>query len=150
MSANKKGAGKGPKSDVKIQLVVKAGQATPTPPVGPVLAQNGVNVVEFCKQFNDKTKDQEPGTPLRTVITAHADRTFSFIVKLPSVSYLLVKKGKLEKGKSAPGRDEPSVITSDVVREVAEMKMSEMNAFDIDAAIKMVEGTAISMGLKVQ
>ena len=132
-----------------INLIVPAGKANPSPPIGPALGQRGVNIMEFCKAFNAKTQDQENGTPLPTTITVYADRSFSFVVKTPPASYLLKKAAKLPKGSQTPGRAVSGSVTMDQVREIANAKMNDLNAHDVDAAARMIAGTARSMGIDV-
>ncbi|SLN40004.1 50S ribosomal protein L11 [Oceanibacterium hippocampi] len=132
-----------------IKLQVPAGKANPSPPIGPALGQNGVNIMEFCKAFNAQTQNMEPGIPLPTVITVYGDRSFSFVTKTPPATYFLKKAANLPKGGATPGRAEAGSVTIDQVREIAEAKMADLNAFDIDAAIEIIKGSARSMGLKV-
>jgi large subunit ribosomal protein L11 len=132
-----------------IKLEIPAGQANPSPPVGPALGQRGLNIMEFCKAFNAATQNAEQGTPTPVVITAYADRTFSFITKTPPTSYFLKKAVGLEKGAAMVGRETVGKVTMAQVREIAEKKMPDLNANDIDAACKMVAGSARSMGLLV-
>ena len=133
-----------------IKLQVPAGKANPSPPIGPALGQRGLNIMEFCKAFNAQTQSYEAGTPLPVIITAYGDRTFSFIIKLPPVSYFLKQAAGLTKGSTAPGRGaKVGSITMSQVREIAEKKMKDLNANDVDAASMMVIGSARSMGLEV-
>ena len=133
-----------------IKLQVPAGKANPSPPIGPALGQRGLNIMEFCKAFNAQTQSYEAGTPLPVIITAYGDRTFSFIIKLPPVSYFLKQAASLTKGSTAPGRGaKVGSITMAQVREIAEKKMKDLNANDVDAASMMVIGSARSMGLEV-
>lgn len=134
---------------VQIKLQIPAGQATPAPPVGPALGQHGVNIGAFVKEFNDKTRDKEPGLILPVVINVYEDRSFDFIIKSPPTSVLIKKACAIAKASSTPGRETITQITKDKVMEIANMKIKDMNAADLDAAIKMVEGTARSMGIKV-
>ncbi len=131
-----------------IKLQIPAGKANPSPPVGPALGQHGVNIMEFCKAFNAKTQGQD-GMIIPVVITVFADRSFSFITKTPPAAVLLLKAAKLEKGSGVPNKDKVGKVTKDQVREIAELKMPDLNAFDIDAAMRTIEGTARSMGLEV-
>ena len=131
-----------------IKLQIPAGKANPSPPVGPALGQHGVNIMEFCKGFNAKTQSQD-GMIIPVVITVFADRSFSFITKTPPAAVLLLKAAKLEKGSGVPNKDKVGKVTKDQVREIAELKMPDLNAFDIDAAMRTIEGTARSMGLEV-
>jgi large subunit ribosomal protein L11 len=132
-----------------IKLEIPAGQANPSPPVGPALGQRGLNIMEFCKAFNAHTQNMEQGTPTPVVITAYADRSFTFVTKTPPASYYLRKAAKLPKGASNPGRETKGQVTKAQVREIAEAKMADLNANDIEAAMKMIEGSARSMGLAV-
>jgi len=143
--------GKGNKITVGfIKLQIPAGKATPSPPVGPALGQKGLNIMEFCKAFNDKTKTFEPGMPVRVSIEAFSDRTFGFELKGSPVSYLIRKAIGLEKGSTAPGRTMVGSITQEQVRKVAEQKMAQgLSARSIEAAMKIVEGSARSMGLRI-
>jgi large subunit ribosomal protein L11 len=131
-----------------IKLQVPAGQANPSPPVGPALGQHGVNIMEFCKSFNSKTQKQA-GMIIPVVITVYQDRSFTYITKTPPASVLLKKAAKIEKGSHSPGKEEEGQVTRSQVREIAELKMPDLNANDVDAAMKIVEGTARSMGMKV-
>ena len=133
-----------------IKLQVPAGQANPSPPIGPALGQRGLNIMEFCKQFNAQTQKMEAGMPIPVTITAYGDRTFTFVMRSPPASYFLKKAAKLESASKAPGRDAPvGKVTMAQVREIAEKKMVDLNAHDIDAACKMIIGSARSMGLTV-
>ncbi len=132
-----------------IKLQVPAGAANPSPPIGPALGQRGVNIMEFCKAFNAQTGDVEKGTPLPTVITVYADRSFSFETKTPPATYLLKKAAKIQSGSKEPGKVGAGKVTRDQVREIAEMKMKDLNAHDLDAASKIIEGSARAMGLEV-
>ena len=132
-----------------IKLEIPAGQANPSPPVGPALGQRGLNIMEFCKAFNAHTQNMDQGTPTPVVITAYADRSFSFVTKTPPASYFLRKAAKLAKGAKTPGRETVGQVTRAQVREIAEAKMVDLNANDVDAAMKMIEGSARSMGLLV-
>ena len=132
-----------------IKLQIPAGKATPAPPVGPALGQHGVNIVEFTKQFNARTADQGD-LLIPVVITVFADRSFSFITKTPPAAVLVKKACKLDKGSSVPNKDKVATITKDQVREIAELKMVDLNAASIEAAMSMVEGTCRSMGVVVQ
>jgi large subunit ribosomal protein L11 len=133
-----------------VKLQVPAGQANPSPPIGPALGQAGLNIMEFCKAFNAETQNMEPGMPIPVVITAYADRTFSFVTKTPPASYFLKKAAKLPKASGAPGRETIGRVTMDQVREIAEQKMVDLNAHDIDQACKMIVGSARSMGIEVE
>ncbi len=132
-----------------IRLQVPAGKATPSPPIGPALGQRGLNIMEFCKQFNAATQGMEPGMPIPVVITAYADRTFTFVTKTPPVSFLLRRAAGIEKGSSTPGRQVAGRVTVAQCREIAEQKMQDLNAYDVDAAVRIVMGSARSMGLEV-
>ena len=132
-----------------IKLQVPAGQANPSPPIGPALGQAGLNIMEFCKAFNAETQNMEQGMPIPVVITAYADRTFSFITKTPPASFFLKKAAKLQKGAKEPSREIVGKVTMDQVREIAEAKMVDLNAVDINQAAKMIAGTARSMGIEV-
>ncbi len=131
---------------VKLQL--QAGQATPSPPVGPALGQHGVNIMEFCKAFNERTKSQE-GTIIPALITIFSDRTFTFVTKTPPASFLIKKAAKLAKGSNNPKKETVGSITKSSVKEIAQLKMVDLNAKDIDGAIKIIEGSVRSMGLEV-
>jgi len=133
-----------------VKLQVPAGQANPSPPIGPALGQAGLNIMEFCKAFNAQTQNVEQGMPIPVVITAYADRTFSFITKTPPASYFLKKAAKLAKGSSTPGKETVSRVTMKQCREIAESKMVDLNAHDLDQAAKMIAGTARSMGIEVE
>jgi large subunit ribosomal protein L11 len=132
-----------------IKLQIPAGKANPSPPVGPALGQRGLNIMEFCKQFNAATQSLEPGMPVPVVITAYADRSFTFVTKTPPASYLLRKAAGIEKGGSTPGRSTVGKVTMAQIREIAEQKMADLNAQSIDAAAEMIKGSARSMGLEV-
>ncbi|MDW7644240.1 MAG: 50S ribosomal protein L11 [Desulfuromonadales bacterium] len=131
-----------------IKLQIPAGKANPSPPVGPALGQHGVNIMEFCKAFNAKTQAQD-GMITPVVITVYADRSFSFITKTPPAAVLLLKAAKIQKGSGVPNKNKVGKVTKDQVREIAELKMPDLNAFDIEKAILTIEGTARSMGLEV-
>ncbi|MBX3457169.1 MAG: 50S ribosomal protein L11 [Candidatus Paracaedibacteraceae bacterium] len=132
-----------------IKLQVPAGKANPSPPIGPALGQRGLNIMEFCKAFNAESQSMEPGMPIPVIITVYADKTFSFAMKTPPASYLLKKAAKLPKGSQTPGRGTVGKVTMAQVREIAEVKMKDLNANDIDAAALMIAGSARSMGLEV-
>ncbi len=138
------------KIDGYIRLHIPAGQANPSPPVGPALGQRGVNIMEFCKAFNADTQDKEPGMPIPVVITVYADKSFSFTTKTPPASYLIRRAINLPKGSEAPGREMVGSITMAQCKEIAEMKMADLNANDLDAAAMMIAGSARSMGLTVE
>ncbi len=133
-----------------IKLQVSAGKANPSPPIGPALGQHGVNIMEFCKAFNAKTLDMEPGMPVPVVITVYADRSFTFVTKTPPNSYFLKKAAKVTKGIKTPGLGTVGKVTMDQVREIAAMKMQDLNANDIEAAASMIVGSARSMGIEVE
>ncbi len=137
------------KIDGYIKLEIPAGQANPSPPVGPALGQRGLNIMEFCKTFNAATQTMEPGTPTPVIITAYADRSFSFETKTPPAAFFLRKAAGLPKGSSEPGREIVGRVTMAQVREIAEKKMQDLNANDIDAAARIIAGSARSMGLEV-
>ncbi len=132
-----------------IKLQVPSGKANPSPPIGPALGQKGLNIMEFCKQFNALKFDYEIGTPIPVTITAYKDKSFTFITKNPPVSYLIMQEIKLAKGSSNPGKDTAGKITMSQIKNVAKKKMVDMNAVDIDACASMVRGSALSMGLEV-
>jgi len=132
-----------------IKLEIPAGQANPSPPVGPALGQRGLNIMEFCKAFNAATQNMDPGTPTPVIITAYADRSFSFETKTPPAAYFLRKAAGLPKGSGEPGREIVGQVTMAQVREIAEKKMPDLNANDIDAAAQIIAGSARSMGLEV-
>ena len=132
-----------------IKLQIPAGGANPSPPVGPALGQRGLNIMDFCKAFNEKTKDVEKGAPIPVVITAYNDRSFEFITKLPPVSYYLKKAAKIKKGNSTPGRSLVGKVTDADIQKIAKEKMQDLNAIDLNGAINMVKGSAVSMGMEV-
>ena len=132
-----------------IKLQIPAGQANPSPPVGPALGQHGVNIMEFCKAFNSKTQDKQ-GLIIPVVITVYADRSFTFITKTPPAAVLLKKAAKIEKGSSEPNREKVGKVTEAQVREIAEQKMVDLNANDIEMAMRIIEGTARNMGIVVE
>jgi large subunit ribosomal protein L11 len=131
-----------------IKLQLKAGKATPSPPVGPALGQHGVNIMEFCKAYNAMTQNQE-GTVIPVVITVYADRSFTFITKTPPASVLLKQAAKIAKGAGNPKKEKVAILTNKQIREIAELKYNDLNAIDIEGAIRIVEGTARSMGIEV-
>ncbi len=133
----------------QIKLQIPAGQANPSPPVGPALGQHGVNIMEFCKAFNAKTEAQQ-GMIIPVIITVYADRSFSFITKTPPAAVLLKKAAKVEKGSGVPNKDKVGTVTMNQVKEIAELKMVDLNANDIDAACQIIAGTARSMGIVVE
>ncbi len=132
-----------------VKLQVPAGSATPSPPIGPALGQRGVNIMEFCKAFNAATKELEKGAPIPTVITVYADRSFSFATKTPPASFLLKKAAKIQSGSKEPGKATAGTVRRSQLREIAETKMKDLNANDLDAATKIIEGSARAMGLNV-
>ncbi len=138
------------KIDGYIRLQVPAGAANPSPPVGPALGQQGVNIMDFCKAFNAQTQEMERNAPIPTVITVYSDRSFSFITKTPPASFYLKKAAKLDKASSEPGREVVASVSMAQVREIAELKMVDLNAADLDAASKMIMGSARSMGIEVR
>jgi large subunit ribosomal protein L11 len=131
-----------------IKLQIPAGQATPAPPVGPALGQHGANIMEFCKQFNSRTSNQ-PGMIIPVVITVYADRSFSFITKTPPAAVLLKKELGLDSGSPEPNRTKVGTVRHDQLRKIAEIKMEDLNAHDLDAGARMIAGTARSMGIEV-
>jgi large subunit ribosomal protein L11 len=138
------------KIDGYIKLEVPAGQANPSPPIGPALGQRGVNIPEFCKQFNAATQKLEQGAPIPTVVTVYADRSFTFEMKTPPASFLLKKAAKINKGSQTPGREAVGSVTQAQLREIAEAKMQDLNTETVEQAMKIVAGSARSMGLEVQ
>ena len=133
-----------------IRLQVPAGKANPSPPIGPALGQRGLNIMEFCKAFNAKTQDQEKGMPIPVNITVFSDKSFTFEMKTPPASYFLKKAAKLESGSKAPGLNSAGSVTKAQVRTIAEAKMKDLNANDVEAAMLMIEGSARSMGIEVK
>ena len=140
-------APQGKKINGMVKLQIPAGQANPSPPVGPALGQQGVNIMEFCKAFNARTQAQT-GTILPVVITVYADRTFSFIVKSPPASFLIKKYAKLAKGSSEPNKNKVGVLTLEDLQEIANIKKDDLSAYDVDQAVKIIAGSARSMGVK--
>ena len=132
-----------------IKLQVPAGAANPSPPIGPALGQRGVNIMEFCKAFNAKTQEMEKGMPIPTVITVYADRSFTFDTKTPPASFLIKKAANLKSGSATPGKGSIGKIARSKLREIAELKMKDLNANDLDMATRTIEGSARSMGLEV-
>jgi large subunit ribosomal protein L11 len=132
-----------------IKLQVPAGKANPSPPIGPALGQRGLNIMEFCKAFNAQTQGLEPGMPIPVVITAYGDRSFTFITKTPPNSFFLQKAAGIQKGSQTPGKGTVGRVTMKQIREIAEKKMPDLNAKDIDGAMQMIIGSARSMGLEV-
>jgi large subunit ribosomal protein L11 len=132
-----------------IKLQVPAGKATPSPPIGPALGQRGLNIMEFCKAFNARTQDLEKGMPVPVVITAFSDRSFTFVTKTPPASYFLRQAAGVDKGSQTPGKGFVGQVTMDQIREIAQKKMNDLNAHDVEAASRMLTGSARSMGLQV-
>ena len=132
-----------------VKLQVKAGSATPSPPIGPALGQRGVNIMGFCKEFNARTAEMEKGTPLPTVITVYQDKSFTFVTKTPPATYFIKQALKLQSGSKEPGKSIVGRITREQLRDIAEKKMKDLNANDLDQAAKIIEGSARSMGLEV-
>jgi len=133
-----------------MKLQVPAGQANPSPPVGPALGQRGINIMEFCKAFNAKTQEMEPGAPCPTIITYYQDKSFTMDIKTPPASYFLKKAAKLKSGANNPSRETVGTVTTKQVREIAEAKMKDLSANDIDQAMKIILGSARSMGIEVK
>ncbi|NOQ36668.1 MAG: 50S ribosomal protein L11 [Methylococcaceae bacterium] len=133
-----------------IKLQVKAGEANPSPPVGPALGQHGVNIMEFCKAFNAKTQETEKGLPIPVVITVYSDRSFTFVTKTPPASILLLKAAGLKKGSGTPNTDKVGTVNREQLEEIAKTKMEDLNAANMDAAIRIIAGSARSMGLNVE
>jgi large subunit ribosomal protein L11 len=133
-----------------IKLQVPAGSANPSPPIGPALGQRGLNIMEFCKAFNAQTQNLEKGSPIPVVITVYQDRSFIFEMKTPPVSFFLKKAANVQSGSKTPGRDKAGAVSKAQVREIAEKKMKDLNCDTIEAAMRMVEGSARSMGLEVR
>src|SRR3954449_8860299 len=132
-----------------LKLQVPAGAANPSPPIGPALGQRGLAIMDFCKQFNAATAKMEKGTPIPVVITTYADRSFTFELKTPPMSYFIKKAAKLESGSKTPGRDVAGSVTKEQVKEIAQQKMKDLNCESIESAMRMVEGSARSMGIAV-
>ena len=133
-----------------VKLQVPAGSANPSPPIGPALGQRGLNIMEFCKAFNAQTQKLEKGSPIPVVITIFADRSFAFEMRTPPASFFLKKAAKLEKGAKTPGRDKAGEVTKEQVKEIAEQKMKDLHCDTVEAAMRMVEGSARSMGIEVR
>ncbi|HEY8698408.1 MAG TPA: 50S ribosomal protein L11 [Rhizomicrobium sp.] len=133
-----------------VKLQVPAGAANPSPPIGPALGQRGLNIMEFCKAFNAKTQQMEKSMPIPVTITVYSDKSFSFEMKTPPASYFLKKAARLEGGSKAPGRDFVGSVTSAQVREIAQAKMKDLNANDVEMAMRLIEGSARSMGIQVK
>src|ERR1700704_5141978 len=132
-----------------LKLQVPAGSANPSPPIGPALGQRGLNIMAFCKDFNGKTSQLEKGSPIPVVITIYGDKSFTFEMRTPPVSYFIKKAAKLESGSKTPGRDKAGIVSKAQVKEIAEKKMKDLNCDTIEAAMRMVEGSARSMGIEV-
>ena len=132
-----------------IKLQINGGQANPAPPVGPALGQKGLNIQDFCNQFNDKTKDLEKGAPIPTIITAYKDRSFDFVTKKPPVTFYLKKAAKIKKGCQTPGRSTLCKVTMKQVDEISKEKLEDLNAYDVDHASKIILGSARSMGMEI-
>ena len=133
-----------------IKLQIGAGKANPSPPVGPALGQKGLNIMDFCKAFNAETQKMEPGIPVPVVITAYEDKSFTFVTKLPPVAYYIKKAANVKSASKEPGKVVAGKITKAQVKEIAETKMPDLNCSNVEAAMKMVEGQAVSMGIKVE
>ena len=133
-----------------LKLQVAAGSAPPSPPIGPALGQRGLNIMEFCKAFNAATQDMEKGAPTPVVITIFADKSFTFETKRPPVTYFLKKSMNLKSGSKLPGKESAGTITQKQIREIAEKKMKDLNAYDVDQAMSMIAGSARSMGIQVE
>ena len=133
-----------------LKLQVPAGSATPSPPIGPALGQRGLNIMEFCKAFNARTAEQEKGAPTPVVITIFTDKSFTFETRLPPVTYLLKKAVDLKSGSKLPGKESAGTITQAQLRDIAEKKMKDLNAYDVEQAMSMIAGSARSMGLQVE
>ncbi len=138
------------KIDAYIKLQVAAGQANPSPPVGPALGQRGLNIMEFCKTFNAQTKDMEPGTPIPVIITVYSDKSFTFIRKTPPATILLKKAAGIESGSKTPHTHKVGKVTRAQLEEIAKVKMADLNAHDLDAAVKIIAGSARSMGIETE
>ena len=133
-----------------LKLQVKAGQANPSPPVGPALGQRGINIMEFCKAFNAKTAEMEPGAPCPTIITYYADKSFTMDIKTPPASHYLKKAAKLQSGAKTPGKATAGTVTTRQIREIAEAKMQDLSAHDVESAMQIILGSARSMGIEVK
>ena len=150
MAAPRSNAPRSKTIDAYIKLQVPAGQANPSPPVGPALGQHGVNIMDFCKRFNEQTQDQEAGLPLPVVITVYADRSFTFVTKTPPASVLLRKAANIDKGSGTPNTDKKGKITRAQLEEIAKQKMPDLTAADLDAAVRTIAGSARSAGIEVE
>lgn len=133
-----------------IKLQVKAGEANPSPPVGPALGQHGVNIMEFCKAFNAETQDIEKGMPIPVVITVYSDKSFTFIKKTPPAAVLLKKAANVAKGSAEPNRDKVATVTREQLEDIATTKMADLNAYDMDHAVRIIAGSARSMGIETE
>jgi large subunit ribosomal protein L11 len=133
----------------KVKLAIIAGQASPAPPVGPALGQHGVNIMEFVRQFNERTKKMEEGTVVPAVVTIFKDKSFTFLVKTPPASYLLKKAAGIAKGSGAPNKDKVGKVTPKQIEDIARLKLADLNANDLEAAKRIIEGTARNMGLEI-
>jgi len=133
-----------------VKLQVAAGKANPAPPVGPALGQAGVNIMEFCKAFNARTQEMEAGMPIPVVISVYKDKSFDFVTKTPPASFLLLKAAKLQKGSAEPNKKKVGKVTQAQIKEIAELKAADLNAYDAEAGMKIIAGTALSMGLEVE
>ena len=133
-----------------LKLQVAAGSATPSPPIGPALGQRGLNIMEFCKAFNARTAEMEKGAPTPVVITIFADKSFTFELKLPPVTYYLKKAANVKSGSKLPGKDVAATVTMDQIREIAQATLKDLNAYDVEAAASMIAGSARSMGIQVE
>lgn len=133
----------------KIKLEIVAGQASPAPPVGPALGQHGVNIMQFVREFNERTGKMEEGTVVPVLITVFRDKSFNFVVKTPPASYLLKKAAGIAKGSGAPNKEKVGQVTRKQVEEIARLKLPDLNAYDVEAAVKIIEGTARNMGLEI-
>lgn len=133
----------------KVKLQIEAGKASPAPPVGPALAPHGVNLMEFVRQFNDRTKNMEEGTIVPVLVTVYKDRTFTFVTKTPPASYLLKKAAGIAKGSGAPNKEKVGKVTRKQIEEIAKIKLPDMNTDDLEAVIRCIEGTAKNMGLEI-
>src|SRR6056297_3494566 len=134
----------------KMKLQIPAGQANPSPPVGPALGQRGINIMEFCKAFNAKTAEMEPGAPCPTIITYYADKSFTMDIKTPPASHYLKKAAKLQSGAKTPGKATAGTVTTRQIREIAEAKMQDLSAHDVESAMQIILGSARSMGIEVK
>ena len=133
-----------------VRLQVKAGEANPAPPIGPALGQQGVNIMEFCKAFNARTQSSEKGMPMPVVITVYSDRSFTFIIKTPPASYLIMKAAGISKGSSIPNKNKVGKITRNQLAEIAKIKMPDLTASDLEAAVRTIAGTARNMGIEIE